>query len=255
VIWKEAGNGDLDRRLVHVIEVDPDLAIDLDPEASRAAAAELLARAAPIDWARNEGTWGPADPEGHLGLLIVEGLLFREVRLVETSSAEVLGQGDLLRPWDVDGEYTLPVPGEVSWAVLDPCEVAILGPEFLRRAGRWPEVLARLTGRTVGRAKSLAIHDAVTNLKHVETRLLVQFWHLAERWGRVGPQSISIPVPLTHEMLAKLVGATRPSVTTGLGRLAARGLLVREPDGVWRLAPDTRQALSPLPLQPDTRLR
>lgn len=155
---------------------------------------------------------------------------------------------------DVDGEYTLPVPAEVSWTVLAPCEVAILNSRFVRRAGRWPEVLARLTGRTVGRAKSLALHDAVTNLKHVETRLLVQFWHLAERWGRVGPDGISIPVPLTHEMLAKLVGAARPSVTTGLGRLASRGLLVRESDRGWRLSRRSREALHPMPVQAETQL-
>jgi CRP/FNR family cyclic AMP-dependent transcriptional regulator len=88
----------------------------------------------------------------------------------------------------------------------------------------------------------------------VETRLLVQFWHLAERWGRVGPDGISISVPLTHEMLAKLVRATRPSVTTGLGRLASRGLLVRESDRGWRLSRRSREALHPMPVQAETRL-
>jgi CRP/FNR family cyclic AMP-dependent transcriptional regulator len=243
-----------DRGLVRLLEVDPDLGADLDPETLETTSAELIAPLATIDWTTNRGRWGPADTVGHLGLLIVDGLLLREVLLLGSSSAEVLGEGDLLRPWDVDGEYTLPVPAEVLWAVLAPCEVAVLNASFLRRAGRWPEVLSRLTGRSVGRAKSLALHDAVTNLKHVETRLLVQFWHLAERWGKVGSTGISIPVPLTHEMLAKLVGATRPSVTTGLGRLAARGLLVRERSGVWRLSPEAREALEPLPVQAETRL-
>jgi CRP/FNR family transcriptional regulator, cyclic AMP receptor protein len=246
---KTAGRG-----AVRLLEVDPDLGADLEPESLRTAASELVAPVTRVGWARNRGRWGPADPQGHLGLLVVDGLLLREVLLLGSSSAEVLGEGDLLRPWDVDGEYTLPVPAEVSWTVLAPCEVAILNSRFVRRAGRWPEVLARLTGRTVGRAKSLALHDAVTNLKHVETRLLVQFWHLAERWGRVGPDGISIPVPLTHEMLAKLVGAARPSVTTGLGRLASRGLLVRESDRGWRLSRRSREALHPMPVQAETQL-
>jgi CRP/FNR family transcriptional regulator, cyclic AMP receptor protein len=148
----------------------------------------------------------------------------------------------------------MPIPAEVHWTALTSCEVAVLNTQFVRRAAGWPEVLARLTGRAAGRAKALSLHDALTNLKHVETRLLVQFWHLAERWGRVGPQSISIPVPLTHDMLAKLVGATRPSVTTGLGRLASRGLLVRERDGVWLLSLDSREAVTPLPVGSETRL-
>jgi CRP/FNR family transcriptional regulator, cyclic AMP receptor protein len=138
--------------------------------------------------------------------------------------------------------------------VLAPVEVAILSAGFMRRASRWPDVLARLTGRAVRRAKGLALHDAMTNLKHVETRLLVQFWHLAERWGRVRPETIFIPVPLTHEMLAKLVGATRPSVTTALGRLAVRGLLTREPGRGWILRQDAGEALEPMPVQPETAL-
>lgn len=60
-------------------------------------------------------------------------------------------------------------------------------------------------------------------------------------------------MPLTHEMLAKLVGATRPSVTTGLGRLAERRLLGREGRGVWHLSHNARHALEPMPVQADTR--
>ncbi|MGH2762480.1 MAG: Crp/Fnr family transcriptional regulator [Thermoleophilaceae bacterium] len=253
-MWNRSGDGSLELRREHVLDVDPALGDDLDPESLRSATAELLAPVVPIEWAEHSGVWGPSRPEGHLGLLILDGLLLREVRLSGSCSAEVLGEGDLLRPWDVDGEYLLPVPAEVSWTVLARCEVAVLNAQFLRRAARWPEVLARLTGRSVGRAKALAVHDVVTNLKHVETRLLVQFWHLAERWGRVCPESISIPMPLTHEILAKLIGVTRPSVTTGLGRLAARGLLVRDGDGVWHLSHQARAALEPMPVQPETRL-
>lgn len=253
-MWNTDQEAGSEPRLVRILEVDPDLALDLDPETSLDATAELLAPVARIEWERKDGRWGPPDPGGHLGLLVLEGVLVREVRLLGTSSAEVLGEGDLLRPWDVDGEYALPVPATAHWSVLVPCGVAVLGPHFLRRAGRWPEVLARLTGRTVRRAWALALHDAITNLKHVETRLLVQFWHLAERFGRVGPTGISIRLPLTHEMLGKLVGATRPSVTTALGRLATRELLVRESSGVWRLSHDSGEALAPLPVEADTQL-
>jgi CRP/FNR family transcriptional regulator, cyclic AMP receptor protein len=240
--------------MVRLLDVDPDLAIDLDPQALDVAASELVVPAATLDWSHRRGRWARDGPRGHLGLLLLDGLLVREVRLLGTFSAEILGEGDLLRPWDVDGEFELAVPAEVHWTVLAPVEVAVLTAEFLRRATRWPDVVARLTGRGVGRAKALAVSEAISNLKHVETRLLVQFWHLAERWGRVGPDTISISLPVTHEMLAKLVGATRPSVTTGLGRLAARGLLKRQPDGVWQLRQDSRNALATLPVPAHTRL-
>lgn len=82
----------------------------------------------------------------------------------------------------------------------------------------------------------------------------MQFWHLAERFGRVTAEGISLEMPLTHEMLAKLVGATRPTVTTGLGRLTARGLLTREPDGNWWLSHDSHKALERFPVGPDPLL-
>jgi DNA-binding GntR family transcriptional regulator len=55
-------------------------------------------------------------------------------------------------------------------------------------------------------------------------------------------------------MLAKLVGATRPSVTTALGRLAARHLLTREPSGGWMLSQHAGEALELMPLQVETAL-
>jgi CRP/FNR family transcriptional regulator, cyclic AMP receptor protein len=237
-----------------VLELDPDLAAELDPDALQVASIELVAPLVPVPWHTHRGRWGPADSRGHLGFLIADGLLLRDVQLLTTHSAEVLGPGDLLRPWDVDGEHPLPLSTDVSWTVLAPLGVAVLNPDFLARAARFPTVLARLTERGVGRAKALALHEAITNFKHVETRLLVLFWHLAERFGRVGPESIAVSVPLTHEHLARLVGAARPSVTTALGRLAARGLLVRDQEGTWRLSPDSREALEPLRVQAETRL-
>jgi CRP/FNR family transcriptional regulator, cyclic AMP receptor protein len=218
------------------------------------ARAGLLARLVELEWVTEKGEWAPTAPPGHLGLLIINGLLLREVQLLGTPSAEVLGQGDLLRPWDIDGDPGLPFGAEIRWTVLSPVTVAALDAAFLRRAARWPEVLAALVGRAVARAKSLALQDTITNLKHVETRLLVEFWHLAERWGRVGAERISLVMPVTHEMLAKLVGATRPSVTTALGRLAERELLLRDAEGVWLLSPDIPRLLESISSQPETTI-
>ena len=38
----------------------------------------------------------------------------------------------------------------------------------------------------------MSIHQALLQLSPVETRLLVLFWYLAERWGRVTPDGISV---------------------------------------------------------------
>ena len=234
--------------MVRVLEIEPDLGADLDPAAFASARHELVAPIDELPWTTRSGNWGFAKGDVRLGVLLVGGLLMREVRMLDTSSAELLGAGDLLWPADGDGEHTLPVVADVAWTALTPVRAAPLGDAFLSAACRYPDVVARLMGKAVARAKALALHDAVTNLRHVETRLLVQFWHLAERWGKVGPDGVTIVLPVTHELLAKLVGAARPSVSTALGGLAARGLLTREGDA-WRLSHDSRAALGPAPLR------
>ncbi len=226
---------------IKVLEADPDLGEELDPDARTEARAVLTAPCVSLEWKFRQEGWGPADPAGHFALLVVEGLLLREVRLLGTASAELLAHGDVLRPWDADGELNLPVPTEITWTALEPVSVAVLDSEFLRRAAAWPEVLSALARRAVIRAKSSALNDAMTNLKLVEVRLLVLFWHLADRWGRVGVDTITLALPLTHETLAKLVGAARPSVTTALGALAERDLLYRDA-GLWRLSRDAQKA-------------
>jgi CRP/FNR family cyclic AMP-dependent transcriptional regulator len=63
--------------------------------------------------------------------------------------------------------------------------------------------------------------------------------------GACGRDWVTVPLPLTHALLAKLVGAARPSVTTALGRLAARSDLVRS-DGRWLLNPASRASVRSL---------
>jgi DNA-binding GntR family transcriptional regulator len=46
---------------------------------------------------------------------------------------------------------------------------------------------------------------------------------------------VILPLPLTHKLLASMIGAHRPSVTTALGTLRTRGVLERRSDGAWLL--------------------
>src|SRR5262245_10163715 len=43
-----------------------------------------------------------ADLRGHLGLLVMDGLVTRNVAVGEATCAELLGTGDVLRPWTED---------------------------------------------------------------------------------------------------------------------------------------------------------
>jgi CRP/FNR family transcriptional regulator, cyclic AMP receptor protein len=149
----------------------------------------------------------------------------------------------VLRPWDVDGEEFLPITSRVDWTVLSDVTVASLDRDFADRVCRWPTIVARLIARNAIRAKANTLNQAISHFKHVESRLLLLFWHFGERWGKVRGDYITIELPLTHELLGKLVGATRPSVTTALGQLARRELLDRD-DGVWRLSRGSAEQLT-----------
>ncbi len=224
--------------VVAVLDVDPDLAGALDSEQVALARRFAIAEVRRLE----PGVWRPADdvPEepGTLGLLVIDGLLSRDVVLGGRRCTELVGQGDLLRPRDFnDGSLAL-VPSECEWSVLERAQIAVLGRRFAMVAGRWPELTSALLSRTLRRSRGLALQLAIDHERRVDLRILLMLWHLADRWGKVGPEGVILPLRLTHQALANLTGARRPSVTTALGQLASRGLLRRRPDGSWLLRGD-----------------
>src|SRR4051794_5566673 len=179
------------------------------------------------------GTWTPASPAGGAVGLVQEGLLVREVAVGLTSSAELLGPGDvvLLAPED---DHVLP-RGSILWVVVEEASVVWLHgtPRTLARDA--PHVAASLLYRAQRRIDHLAFCKSVAQLKRVEDRVVAMLWHLAERWGRVTPAGVVVELALTHRGLGRLVGAQRPSVTTALSALAHRGIVGRTENGAWRL--------------------
>ena len=96
---------------------------------------------------------------------------------------------------------------------------------------QWPEIFAALMDRAARRAERLVVTQAIAHLTRVDDRLLALLWLLAERWGRVVPGGVLVSLRLPHRTLAGMVGARRPSVTTALGQLMARGAIERRSDG------------------------
>ena len=230
---------------IRVVDAYPALVLHLDEEqqllARRHAVAPLLVL--------GPGTWRPRrelqTEHGHLGLLVLDGLLTRDVVIGETLATELVGRGDVLRPTDHDGEDA-PVPFDVVWHVLEPTRIAVLDRRFAQVIGRWPEVLEELMRGAVRRAHSLAITLAVSHLRRVDVRLLVLMWYLADRWGKVRPDGVHVPLRLTHQTLGRLVGAQRPSVTTALRQLSDEGRLTRADDQSWILHGDPPETLERL---------
>lgn len=184
------------------------------------------------------GDWQP-DPtdaaSADLGLLVLEGLLIRDVAVSDARCGELVGPGTLLRPEDDRGGEA-PMRHEVSWRVVEPARLAVLDRRFLRVAAHWPALVTALVARATERAQNLGVMMSIHSLKRVDTRLLAFFWHLADRFGKVTADGVLVPLALTHRQLALLVGAQRPSVTSALGTLAERDLLRRDERGSWLLS-------------------
>jgi hypothetical protein len=220
--------------LISIVDADPDLADLLDePELSRARRQALTRerRLSPGDWDAS----GAIEPDKHhRGFLVIDGLLSRQVNVLGRECVELLGAGDVLRPWGWDAEGSH-VHAEVGWVVLEPARLAVLDHGLVERMNPWPQLGLELFARGTRRAHHLAVALAIAHHQRVDDRLVLTLWHLAERWGRVRPEGIVVPLPLPHQRLADLVGAHRPAVTKAMGELARSGTLSRRDDGVWIL--------------------
>ncbi|HEX6457465.1 MAG TPA: Crp/Fnr family transcriptional regulator [Thermoleophilaceae bacterium] len=223
-----------------MLDFDPGLAEGLDPETEALARAAAVARVDMIEPGEWRGDEDYPDSAGHLGLLILDGLLAREVHVGNRTCAELLGPGDILRPWVAIAGHSS-VPLESHWTAVDTVRVAVLDRRFMNTMVRYPEVVGAILDRVMVRSRWLSFHLAVCHLKRIETRLLVVLWHFADRWGRVGPNGVTVPIRITHQLLAGVVGAQRPSVTTALSALRRSGEVERLPDGSWRLHGDPPQ--------------
>jgi CRP-like cAMP-binding protein len=230
---------------IRLLEAQPDLADGLTPEDEVQARRHVVALLDTLEL----GPWDPADRYGSrdpafFGLLVIDGMIARDVELGGRRCSELLGPGDLLRPWDYDEGELSSVPSESAWNVLEPTRIAVLDGRFARVACRYPELVARLIGRTLRRSRWLAILLTISSMPRVDARVQALLWHLADRWGHVTLDGVVVPAPLTHDMIGRLVGAHRPSVTTALSELSREGRISRLPQG-WLLRGDPPAVVPP----------
>jgi CRP/FNR family transcriptional regulator, cyclic AMP receptor protein len=243
-----------DEGWVPLLQVDLDLADRLPGATVVAAAPFVLVRTRWLE----PGPWtpdvpGPGERGSHLGYLVLNGFITRQLSVFDRPATELLGRGDLLLPWEPD--RTEPFRAGSRWEVLEPSRVAMLDKRFTSLLARWPEITVALTGRAVSRSRALALTLAITQVVGVELRVLAILWHIAERWGEHDDAGVVLPVHLTHTLLASLISARRPTVTRALTALTDQGRLSRRSDGVLvlhgepptRFTPSVRSRRPPSP--------
>ncbi|HLI58530.1 MAG TPA: Crp/Fnr family transcriptional regulator [Solirubrobacteraceae bacterium] len=220
---------------VRVLDIDPDLAGPLRGE--QLEAARKCSQAVVLEVIGPQ--WDPAPiretaTPGWLGLYLIRGVMLRMVHVGQRTACELFGPGDVIRPWDADGEYE-PLAISMAWRVARPAQLAVMDTRFAQCVGGWPTIVSALMQRVATRGRSLALSQAVNQFPRADARLLVTFWLLSERWGTVGPAGITVNLPLTHEVLAMIIGVQRPTVTLALHRLADAELLTRPRQDRWLL--------------------
>lgn len=219
--------------MVRLLDEDPNLARELDAFSASIARAAVLVRVETVQ----QGGWHPVRLAEAFAILILDGFVLRSVDLGGPGCTELLGRGDLLDPWSrLEGEPTVPL--RLEWHVLEPARLAHLDGTVAAAMARWPSLGGRVMDRALGQAHVLATHLAIASLPGLELRLYVLLWHLADRFGRVERHGTTVPIRLTHETLARLVAARRPSVTTALTHLRKRELVVSRADGSWLVRGD-----------------
>jgi CRP/FNR family cyclic AMP-dependent transcriptional regulator len=169
-------------------------------------------------------------PEEWLGLLITEGELLVEIEAGRGPTGWLVGPEDLLRPWAMD---ELALTSEASWTALSDATVVLLDADFARRTLGIADVSRGLLEKATQSTHWLLAKSLITATPVIEERLLLLFALIGERWGRATPEGVMISLPLTHRVLASLVGARRPSVSTALGALDEEGLISRVPRDGW----------------------
>jgi CRP-like cAMP-binding protein len=190
-------------------------AVTFEAEVGEIRLADCLAKASP----------GP-------GVLVLDGVLAVNVRVGDRIASELLGGGDLVEPGEHEAEELLAC--SVGWRALVPMRFAVLDAAFADRVRPWPQIMQALLRRAERRTRSLNMQRAIASQPRLEVRLALLLWHLAARWGRVEPGGIRLPLPLTHQLLGRLIGAERPSVSHALARLARAGVITGHGDE-WHL--------------------
>lgn len=208
-----------------LLDLDPDLGRGIDPQQwqqARRASLVNLVRVAP-------GPWKPArslnDRDDIIALIVIEGVICRETAIGAAATLELICREDVLLPPVTDAGP------EPSLTVLTPATLMVLSQRFIQTAARYPSLLTNLNRRLEAQRHRLAVQGLAVHLPRAEDRLLLILWQIAESCGRVTRDGIILPVSLSHDTLARLAAARRPTITLAFGKLEATGRITRDDNG------------------------
>lgn len=219
------------RQDVRLLEVDPDLGAELTAEEFELARHQMLLPTVALEvgiWSIEQLHRQPGVGREVHGFLVLSGSVAIDVAIASRVCTSLIGPTELTL---LGGPENESVPLELSWSVLEPAMIAVLDERLLVIARRWPGVLIALLKRGAQQTRRVLLQKSISQLPRVEDRLLALMWSIADRRGIVRQDGIWVHLPITHDVLAQMIGARRPTVSLGLKSLSKQGLLRAEADG------------------------
>jgi CRP-like cAMP-binding protein len=234
----------LQDEVVDVLDALPELLDAIPADRIEASRHALRARSILVRKGRWEARADERLVEHGIGFLVLDGALVRCVKAAHRTSGELLGPGDLVRPDYDTGEDSF----VTYWRAISDVRLAVLDARFARAAALVPETLPALISSVTRRTGAVSRQLVIVQSQAVEQRILVTLRYLAERWGVMTRDGLVLPAFLSHGTLSLLLGARRPSVTSAMVRLSARGMVERREDGRWVLPPELAER-APAPVE------
>lgn len=201
---------------------------------------QLVARTTMREFSRGKVILHPNEPQ-EMVYLIKEGRV-KISRYSPEGREQILA---LLEPGDTFGELALvqeaePVQAE---AFEDTLICALYRGDFLALIRRQPEVLLMVMKMLAERLRVAEEEIADLVFRDVPGRLASLLLRLAEAYGRKSGGTLRLTLRLTHQDIASMIGATRETVTSALGRFRDAGLIateqrhiaIRDPEGLRRV--------------------
>jgi hypothetical protein len=205
-------------------------------------AAEVAARSASVALTRGE-VWGVMQECEAALLAVEEGFV-----LISTDTCTGNGNGNgggrpasrrIVVAAGQPGTLLVPPGLGERLEALTPSRITIVSADSLRALLGHPAVAVAIADAF---AEALRDRQAtIRNCAHVRhsERVLEKLLQLARTYGRAVPGGVRIDFPLTHQLLADMVGSARETVSLALSDLAREGLFHRQQCRyVLRMDPD-----------------
>jgi CRP-like cAMP-binding protein len=172
---------------------------------------------------RKEVIYSP-NAAGDCVLIVLEGLV-KLKDITHNGKESIFG---FVEAGELFGEMAL-VDEEARQSYAEaslPCQLALIPRQaFLAVMDRRPELSLRITKLIGLRRRQLESRLRQLFFRSTRERLIFLLLDLLPQHGKPTPQGVELTLPLSHQDLASLVGATRESVTMALGELQGEGVL------------------------------